>query len=64
MRRQVIEDSTQGKPRPVIKLAHNDTIADALSILAEHRILSAPVRTTRHVTTQPVCRQPHNAQLL
>jgi hypothetical protein len=41
---QIIEDATQGKPRPVVKLAHNDTIADALALLAEKNILAAPVR--------------------
>jgi hypothetical protein len=28
--------------RTVVKLAHDDTIADALSVLAEHNILAAP----------------------
>jgi CBS domain-containing protein len=51
----VIEDASQGRTRPVIKLAHDETIADALSTLAEHNILAAPVRTTTNAPALRFC---------
>jgi hypothetical protein len=41
---QVIASSSGGAHRKLIKLAHNDTVADALATLAESNILAAPVR--------------------
>ena len=41
---QVIASSSGGAQRKLVKLAHNDTVADALATLAESNILAAPVR--------------------
>lgn len=57
--------SSGGGSRAVVKLSHLDSVGDALRVLAEHHILSAPGELSgQHSAAQPLtaprsCHQAH-----